>query len=307
MPLRRQRGFSLVEIVAAIVIMAIMAIGLVDFITNSAIGYSQTAARNQVSSAGRVVIDRIAMELHNALPASVRISTPLAVTDANGYAGDQCIEFIAVQAASTYLNPAFRPQQYKAAFDAVDFVPSQLGENGIYAVIYPTTAADLYDADFGPADATEAIARVNVTDGVTAFTDTLTYSRLSDDAPYNHRFLRRSSVERIFLTGQPVSYCITGTKLYRYADYGFSAVQLLPERPNGAGCAAMTCLPATTPKRALLTDQLDNSALTGGGNQAFDQLDASRRRNAVIQLELNFSQDGQEVLLNHEVLLQATP
>lgn len=314
----RQRGFSLVEVVVAIVIMSIISIGLVDFIANSASGYVQTAARNQVSASGRVVIDRIAMELHNALPESVRIKNPLSAageTAGNGYAGDQCLEFIPVLAATTYINPAFRPVAHKAAFDVVDFVPSQVGTTGVYAVIYPTSASDLYSAAFGPpANATEAIARVNITNGAGS-TDTLTYSRLSDNSPYNHRFKRQSSVDRLFLTGQPVSYCISGTKLFKYSDYGFTTAQKLPLQPNG-NCdngaldngPLTDCLPAATPKRNLITDQVDNGALTGGGaGQAFDQVVASRRRNAVIQLELNFNQDGQKVRLNHEVLQQATP
>jgi MSHA biogenesis protein MshO len=294
MATRAEQGFSLVEIVVAIVLMSILSIGLVQFITNSATSYSESAARNQVSAAGRVVIDRIAMDLHNALPQSVRISA----VNLGGIDGNQCLEFIPIRAATTYLDPAFRPAAHKAAFDVVDLVPAQLGVTGVYAVIYPTSSADLYAAAFGPGNATEAIARVNVTNGVDPNTDTLTYSRLSDDAPYNHRFKRRSSVGRLYLADMPVSYCVLGTKLYRYNNYGFDTVQSTPA----------SGLPATTPNRVLMTDQVDNSLLTGGLNgQAFDRLDASRSRNAVIQLELNFSQAGQQVRLNHEVLQQATP
>lgn len=294
MSARTEQGFSLVEIVVAILVMSILSIGLVQFITNSASSYTESAARNQVSAAGRVVIDRIAMDLHNALPESVRISA----VNLAGVDGDQCLEFIPIRAATTYLDPAFRPAAHKAAFDVVDLVPNQVGANGVYAVIYPTSSATLYDADFGPGNATEAIARVNVTNGVDPNTDTLTYSRLSDNAPYNHRFRRTSSVERLYLADMPVSYCVQGTKLYRYSNYGFDTVQSTPA----------SGLPTTTPNRVLITDQLDNSLLTGGLNgQAFDMLDASRSRNAVIQIELNFSQAGQQVRLNHEVLQQATP
>src|SRR5690606_39265169 len=125
-------------------------IGLVTFITNSASGYVQTSTRNQLSSAGRLVIDRIAMDLHNAIPESIRISTPLNggdVANGEGYAGDQCIEFIPIIAGTTYLNPAVRPAAHKLGFDVVDFVPPQVGESGVFAVIYPTSPAQLYSAD----------------------------------------------------------------------------------------------------------------------------------------------------------------
>lgn len=314
---RKESGFSLIEIVVAIVIMSVISIGLVDFITNSAGGYVQTATRNQVSAGGRVAIDRIAMELRNALPGSVRIfpnPDPRTITDADGYAGDQCLEFIPVRAATTYLNPAFRPAAHKLSFEVVDFVPGQEGETGLYASIYPTSSAQLYGADLNgtgmPPKATTAIARVDVTNHPTvANKAVLTYSRLDDDAPYEHRFLRESSVDRLFLTEEPVSYCITGSKLFRYHHYGFSLTQMLPERPNGGGCAAAPCLPASTADgRALISDQVDNSTLIGGAaGQAFDQQEPSRRRNGVVQLDINFSQDGEQVRLNHEVLLQNTP
>jgi MSHA biogenesis protein MshO len=307
-----QRGFTLVEIVIAIVIMAIISIGLVQFIVDSAAGYAATSARNQVSAAGRVVIDRMSMELRNAIPESIRIAPalPHPTTDANAFAGDQCVEFIPVRAATTYIDPAFRPGAYKTSFDVVDFIPAQLGQNGVYAVVYPTSDAELYDVTFGPGNETRAIARVNVTNGAGANTDTLTYSRLSDSAAYSHRFRRQSAVKRLFLTDQPVSYCISGNKLYRYSNYGFTAVQKLPVRPNGT-CAVAPCLPSTTANsgRWLVSDQVDNSALTGllGAGQAFNWLVASRRRNGVLQLEINFNRDGQEVLLNHEVMQQTTP
>lgn len=300
-------GFSMIEIIVAIVVMSILSIGLVEFITNTASSYTLSAARNQVSASGRVVIDRIAMELHNALPESVRISAVRTVTNADGFAGDQCLEFIPVRAATTYINPAFRPAAHKTTFNVIDLLPNHDGVTDVYAVIYPTSADDLYDADIGAGSTTEAIVEVSVIadadamDGVNEITTTT-----------NHRFRRRSSVERIFITDQPVSFCVTDSKLYRYSNYGFNpATPLLPRRPNGtcaAGPAAEDCLPSTTPDRVLISDQLDNSTLTGGAaGEAFDQLAASRRRNAVIQLELNFSQQGQQVRLNHEVLQRTTP
>lgn len=293
-------GFTLVELVVTLLTLSILAIGLVQFIFDSSQGYVQTAARNQVSAAGRLVIDRLAMDLHNAIPESVRVSAPLTSITAYGNAGDQCIEFMPIAAATTYRNPAFRPAARKAGFKVVDFVPSQVGVSGLYAVIYPTATAQLYGASFS-GSTTEAIAAVsaiadsNPSDGLNEITTATT-----------HRFLRTSPVDRLYLATTPVSYCLSGNRLYRYSDYGIDATQRMPQGPGGA-CAS-TCLPATTPQRALISDQLDNSALTGGSSgQAFDIAGATRRRNAVIHLDLNFVLDGQTVRLNHEILQQNTP
>ncbi|HEY0961437.1 MAG TPA: prepilin-type N-terminal cleavage/methylation domain-containing protein [Pseudomonadales bacterium] len=303
---KAQRGFSFVEIVVAIVIMGILAAGIVQFIVDSASGYSVAAVRNQVAASGRVVIDRISMELHNALPESVRVSTPLTSVDAGnglGAAGDQCIEFMPVYRATTYLNPRIRPAAASTApFNVVDFVPppANFPFDDHYAVIYPTSTTDLYKDVFSD---TEAIVEVSVDDvdngdGI---------QELTPQA--SHRFKRASSVDRLFLVKTPVSFCVSGNKLFRYSDYGFSTAQRVP-LTTGDSCAAGMgeCLPAETPGRVLISDQLDNSAFTGGSNgQAFDVEPANRRRNAVIQLQLLFSQRGEQVLLNHEIMQQSTP
>ncbi len=307
---RHGAGFTLIEMVAVIIVMSIMALGIVDFITNSSEGYVRTASRNQVSSAGRVVIDRIAMELHNALPYSVRTTAPLVQADADsgyGYLNDQCVEFIPVEAASTYLNPRFRPAAASAAaFDVVNFVPSQLGETDRYAVIYPASESDLYDDDFNTPTYPTTEAIVKVSGIATAPTPPPTNAGKERITPAGaHRFKRRSPEERIFITTQPVSFCVSGNRLHRYSNYGFYTDQPIPYGPDGSSCKpGANCLAAETPTRVLITDQIDNSA---PGFRAFDYLDVTRRRNAVIQIQLNFDKDGEAVLLNHEILQQATP
>jgi MSHA biogenesis protein MshO len=288
-------GFSLVEIVVVIFVMGIISIGLMDFITNSAGGYAATARRNQLSSAGRVVFDRLAMELHNAVPFSVRTSTPLATTNSFGVAKDQCIEFLPTMAATNYQNPRFRPAAVSATdFDVIDTIPDQVGKTGRYAVIYPTDVTDLYKDAY---TTTEVIFEVAIADADTGDgTQEL-------DPTGDYRFTYRSPDERLFITTEPVSFCVSGSHLYRYSNYGFHATQRIPHGPDGSSCAA-TCLPNSTPDRVLLTDMIDNSVLSAG---PFDYLGTTRRRNGVIQIELNFSEAGDSVRLNHEVLQQAAP
>lgn len=294
----RQQGFSLIEVIAVIIVMGIMVVGVMDFITNAASGYNSTANRNQVSAAGRMVIDRISMELHNALSYSVRTSTPLDAADETagfGFEKDQCLEFIPIQAATTYLNPRFRPAAPSAAaFNVINLVPVQVGETGRYAVIYPSRTSDLYKDTF---TSTEVIVAVTIADAAPLDGK----NELTPGAA--HRFRYRSPEERLFVVTEPVSFCVSGSKLYRYADYGFHTTQLVPEGPGGL-CIAASCLPDSTPDRVLITDQIDNSVLT---NPAFDFLDVTRRRNGVIQMELNFELAGEAVRLNHEILQQATP
>ncbi len=294
---KHSKGFSLIEMVVVIVVMSIISIGIVQYIIDSAAGYARTANRSELSAAGRVVIDRISMELHNALPNSVRISAVHPADNAVGFQGDQCIEFMPILAATTYIDPAIRPDPRTTTFTVVDFVPDQDGASGKYISIYPRTN-NIYSQTFvGPntqADIAEAsVADANTGDGINEITTTT-----------NHRFRRSSPSMRAFLTDPPISYCVQGDRLYKYSNYGFSSTQMRPLNLDGATCAAGPgmCLPGTTPNRVLMTSFLDNAGIT-----AFDQLNANRRRNSVVQIELNFNQDGDEVLLNHEVLLHSAP
>jgi len=275
------KGFSLIEVIVVIVVLSIMSIGVVGFISSSSQGYTTTANRNQLSASGRMVIDRIAFELHNALPNSIRIN-------AAAGNGNQCIEFVPVIAASTYIDAPFGAAADE--FDVVEFMPDQTAataEGPVFALIYPNRSSEVYEEPVparGPRKQVDSIAHNSGADS-----DRITLVS-------NHRFSRRSPVQRIFLTREPVSFCVVGSRIYRYSEYGFFSSQALP----GGN------LPATTNdapgKRFLIADSIDNAGL-----EAFNYLEPSRRRNAVLQLELNFSERGDSITLNHEVLLQATP
>lgn len=266
-------GFTLIELVVTLVILSIVSLISAGFIIATSESYVATATRNQLASVARLTADRLALELHNALPNSLRLTTA-------GPGGDQCLEFVPVRAASTYIDAPFRPRPYASAFSVIDFDPTQDGAAGVYAVIFPVEPDDLYGAVFA-GSTTESIVEVSVGTGA-AGTNTLT-------SPHPHRFKRQSPVDRIYLVDPPVSFCVDGDRLYRYSGYGFQAAQ----------CTPSTCLPSATPGRWLIANELDNAGLS-----AFDYVAASRRRNAVVQLEFNFSRSGEGVLLNHEVLIQ---
>src|SRR5690606_37696782 len=93
--------------------------------------------------------DRMALELHNAVPNSVR------VTEASGY---QCLEFMPFVGATTYLDASFSGSGQESV-EVVDFNPllhfdehdtanpPEEADADFYAVIYPINTSDLYDYD----------------------------------------------------------------------------------------------------------------------------------------------------------------
>lgn len=291
-------GFTLIEMIMTIIVSAIMAIGIVSFISDSAVGIQSTANRNKLATSGQIAIQRLAFELHNALPNSIRATT------ASG--GDQCIEFVPVRAATSYINPPFTPAG-GTQFDVVDFIPSQEGVTGGYAVIYPNRASRIYDGE--NATATGFPFR-GMVEEIVDIQDATPAGSLSEvTLVSSHRFRRRSPNRRFFVVEQPVSYCVDGANLYRYTNYGFYDNQ--PDTEDGAGCSlgsSENCLPNYTsaPDKMLITDSIDNVTPTPD-IVPFSVGAQNLTRNSLVEIELNFISNGDSIILNHDVLTRSVP
>lgn len=301
----RSKGFTIIEMVATIVLAGVMAIGLVGYIGRTVDGIDSASTRNQLASAGRMAIDRLALELQNALPNSIRV-TP---TSGLNPTGDQCIEFIPVRAATSYIDPPFLGVG-GTTFEVVDFKPSQHEETGGFAVIYPNRQDYLYDGDNGSYASWPDFASNRPIQEITDIQDSASPDQSTVTLIKTHRFRRRSPAERFFVTEQPVSYCVVEDKLYRYSDYGFFSTQVDVE--ESGSCVVTnddTCLPdyaalsANPPRfKTLITDSLDNAGLI-----AFSVESQTLTRNALVAIELNLSSSGDSISLNHEVLTRSVP
>lgn len=273
-----QAGFTLIEIVVTMLISVILALGIVTFISDTVDGVLASGNRNKLTSSGRTVVDRLALELHNAVPNSIRATT----ADADG---DQCLEFIPFEAATNYIDPPFTGGGGDE-FEVIDFNPAltYASPAGVQAVIYPDDTDELYTGGSpGPRALVDAITDTGGADGkVMVYLDS------------THRFARRSPVDRIYIAMQPVSFCLEDNNLYRYQNYDFQATQC---DPNTA-----SCLPTSVPDRQLISDTIDNTGLA-----AFSILPATLRRNAIISMTLNFTSEGDVVQLKHEVMMRNVP
>lgn len=288
--------------IVVIVVSSIMLIGVIGYITDAVEGLSASTNRNQLASAGRTAIDRLAMELHNAMPNSIRATTATA-------GGDQCIEFIPIRASTSYINPSFSGGG-TTSFDVVDFIPSQHGVTGGFAVIYPNRQNQIYDGDNGAYALWPNFPSNRPIQGITDIQDSVTADQSTVTLVKSHRFNRRSPNLRFFVAEQPVSFCVVSDKLYRYTDYGFFTTQVSAE--ESGTCIVTTpdrCLPnyaalsAAPPRiKTLITDSIDNTGLS-----AFTVGNQTLTRNSLVSIELNFSRDIDSVSLNHEVLTRSVP
>ncbi len=294
----RQAGFSIIEMVLAIVISGILAIGIVSFIGDSVNSLTTSANRNKISASGRIAIDRLAMEIHNALPNSIRATTATP-------GGDQCLEFVPVRAATTYINPPFTGGG-GTVFDVVDLTPSQHGATDGYGVIFPNRQRNLYDGDNGASAGWPNFPTRGPIEEIASIVASASADQSTVTLVKSHRYQRRSPSQRFFIVEDPISYCVVGENLYRYTNYGFYTTQVSQEEDPGICELALdqTCLPnyAAAPNKMLITNDLDNAGVT-----AFSVSPQSLRRNALVAIQFKFSSNNDSIVLNHEVLTRSVP
>lgn len=290
----RQRGMTLIELVAVIVISGIMATGVVTYIVRSAQGVNSSASRNQLASTGRIAVDRLAMELHNALPNSIRRINS---------GGRECLEFIPVRASTSYIDPPFTGSG-GTTFDVVDFLPTLHGVTDGYAVIYPSDRDQLYAGDIGTSSGWPNFADRGPIQTITNIADSASDDQSTITLAKTHRFNRRSPASRFFVVDDPISYCLSGSNLYRYTNYGFFTSQVTVEESLSCQVASdQRCLPnyAAAPDKTLITNSINSAA------SSFSVGSQTLTRNALVSIELTFTSNGDSVSLSHEILTRSVP
>lgn len=194
----KQKGFSLIELVITIVVLGAIMAGTASYITNSTVAYTNVAQRDQLTTLGRITIERVTRELRNALPNSIRIQ-------------NNCLEFFPVKAGSVYFD--LPTSTAGNSFTARSFtIPA--GANIEHVIVYPINVNTLYNSG-----GTGPLAGFNGAAGAPTITVTLSG---------NHQFPLHAPQRRFFLAEDPVSYCIVGTNLNRYENYSVNAVQATP-------------------------------------------------------------------------------
>ncbi|AOY88874.1 MSHA biogenesis protein MshO [Marinobacter salinus] len=219
--MRRAGGFTLVELVMVIVLLAIVATISVQFVSLSTRGALDVSSRQQRSLAGVVISEKISREVREALPTSIR-------TNASG----TCLEWMPILAASNYLSlPG------GATPDSFEAVPLPGGASAAGRVVVYGYGSDVYTPGSpGPLSPTASLPS-----GASPVTVTF-------DGGATHRFSAQSPARRFYVVGEPVSVCQSGRFLYRYQDYGINA-------------SPASGLPVGYPGRQVMAARLANNSL----------------------------------------------
>lgn len=283
-PPQHHHGFTLIELVVVIVVMSILAIGSVQFISYSALGYVDTVRRSGLSSTATIVNEKISRLIRDALPGSIRIS-----------ADQRCIEFIPIVAASQYTqapivgSPVAQTQVHTIPLDGA------LAQSG-YLAIYPVVASanTLYQHSTNPGIISLQTASVTATvAGASVFT-------FNGGASF--QFSQGSPQKRVYVVTTPNAFCQVGTQLFYYKNYGFIASMNNTPAFLSTANANYTVF-NTVPNRQLVADKLLANSLT------FSYLPSSLRRNAIVAYELELKEVGnsETQVVNQEVQIRNVP
>ncbi len=72
--MRQHQGFTLLELVATIAILSVLAMGIFGFIQSSTKGYIDFRERDQLQSEARFAVERIGREVRHAVPNSIKVN-----------------------------------------------------------------------------------------------------------------------------------------------------------------------------------------------------------------------------------------
>ncbi len=273
---RISRGFTLVELMLVVVLLGIMAIGVTRYLEFGVGMYSQATEVQQALQQSRFALERMSRELRQSAPNSIRITEDAALNLV-------CLEFTPVRQSGVYVNlPLFPLRQDSLTVVTLD--TQWQGQAGDRLTVYPTDPSHIYQttqlrtATLGSQDLDDGDNNPN------------TYQvRLAPQAGLAATFATGSPQQRFYLLSSPVSFCKSGTDLYRYSDYGFLATQPLP--------------PSTAP--ALMATGLTNLA-----TEAVFRYDSpALTRNAVVHLFWRFGLNAEQsdLFFNHEVHVPNVP
>lgn len=258
-----QQGFTFVELIFVVVILGIVASIGSSYLVSTVDTYRDTQARSVLVQRARLAVSQMASQLRMAAPNSVR-------TSATG----ACIEFLPTVAGTNYQNQVADANNGMANTATIATGEFYLGLGSAeHVVLAPLYASEIYTSA-SPA------ARIAVGSLGSEPITTITLGSA-------HQFMRNSLSQRVFITDDPVRFCLTSSTLYRYSGYGLLTTSLGDSDPGGT------------------SDILAQGISTN--SQLFDISPGSEDRNTAVIIDLVVASGNNSLNFNHEVLIRNVP
>lgn len=281
---KKIKGFTMMEMVLVIIILGIMSVGISGFISLSTQTYINATSRDELIGNARFVIERLSRELRNVVPNSIRVDSfgPL-----------NCIQFTPIVASTVYKDIPVLPEPARKTLSVIPFKNID-GSNyqcdnasgcTDLVTIYPLTSDDIFE------NHTDETGKTFIIDSVNTVTTSNSPWEINILNSNDIHFSEDSPTQRLYITADQVSYCTApssvGGFIIRYVD----EITIGNQTPPGS-------------KPYLMAGYLNNDF---GGKQPFDYQPATLKRNAVVQIHLPFTKDGENYVLDHEVHIKNVP
>lgn len=250
-----QAGFSLVELITVIVVLAVVASVGTGFIVSATDSYRQTQTRAALVNTARQALERMTRQLRGAMPYSVRITN-----------SGNCVEFMPVAGGGYY-----RERVPDAA-------------NGAPARSFINTAP--HSVDFGTAEYL-SIGAMSSDElyGGSSVSLTAVSGRTANRVDFPAFTWQRNSIgQRFFLLNAPQAFCLFDSQLRFYPDQDITATEV---------------------STGSTFDLLARNAQASGS--PFVLSAASDSRNVLLELNLAFSEGGETLTFDQEVLIRNVP
>lgn len=187
---------------------------------------------------------------------------------------NRCLEFLPIVAATRYRSNIATSENNASAKNFINTMSFSLGRGSAqFALISSYSPTEVYSGSNPGVRAT--ISSV----GVEPITRV--------DFSANHRFLRESVIRRLYIADSPIRFCVLNGVLQRVSQYGISAAALTDTLPGG-------------------TVDIMAHDVDPNGN-AFSLSPGSADRNALVNINLLFSQTSTSIDLSHQVLIRNGP
>lgn len=187
-----QQGFTLVELIAVIVILAIVSSIGMGFVVRSMEAYQQTQNRALLVNTSRQALERMTRQLRVALPYSVRILN-------NG----NCVEFMPIAAGGNYFSAVPDMANGAPAASAIPASPVVVD----FGIPRYVTIGAMQDSEIYGTTATSRASYNGFLSGT-----------LQLSAP--KQWLRNSINRRYYLLDNPQAFCVAGNELRFYSNLG---------------------------------------------------------------------------------------
>lgn len=282
MTISNNKGYTLIELVAVIVIIGILGVASTRFIVFGTEIYVESSERQRVLSQSRYFVERLTRELRASIPNSVRIDT-----------SNACLQFVPIKASGAYRtigtdNPApISPNISSGEIEVVSWDVNQYDIND-RMYIYATDPAEIY-------------IPLNIVGGKFSIIEFIAAKPAQPN--YELELYQIEGSEDIFSTASPISryftadhsvnYCFFANgneyDVYRFETTNFSVLQPVPQAPTGV----------------LMAEGLTNNITM---QPPFSINDAAQVRNSIVNLYLQFETlNGEDMYYNHEVHIPNVP